>query len=548
MRRRALVTAAVTMLSLTAFTPASSALPGEPEPQRLAPQKIAWKKCFQQSPSPDFPDFARLQCAKIKVPLDWKKPNGKKITVAVSRLPARRQVKGTVFTNPGGPGVAGLLLPLSFIAADRARLLDSMDIIGIDVRGTGYSTLASCKAVYGPYVEARNRSAANTKRLLNVGKKLAKSCQNSGNKKLPSKYVTTAQTVYDLEWLRRNLTASDGTKVKKIHWIGYSGGTWLGAHYARRWPKSTGRFVLDSVVDFTSNWDVTFNAQPKGFQKRFEQFARWAARYNAVFELGGSQKAVVNRYERIRAAISKRGRIRVEYTDGRSEWFYPATVDNHISRMLYSKLEFPNLAQDLSALTSLTLNAQARVRVRPLTRPVGPITGEDPTFINITCNDTPAKRTPAQHAAFTKKNGARYPLTGYGAITDPCVHWKRPSGQLKIRRPAGKGLPKLLLIQSVLDPATPYGGAVRAHKNYKNSRLITVKNEGDHALYAAGNPCVDNVVERYLVDGVFPKRDGTCQGTPLPVLVGVDARTQQKAQPAHPLKTMYELDRLTGRS
>ena len=175
-----------------------------------------------------------------------------------------------------------------------------------------------------------------------------------------------------------------------------------------------------------------------------------------------------------------------------------------------------------------------------------PDAGETPTYIDITCNDAPYKRSPAQQAALSKKLGARYPLAGYAQITNACVHWKKVPGQLKIRRPAGGGLPRLLLVQSVLDPATPYSEAVKARKKYKNSRLITVKNEGDHALYAGGNPCVDRVVERYLVDGVFPKGNGSCQGTPLPAPVGTDGRARQGQ--SNPLDVMHELDRLTGRS
>ncbi|GAA2725139.1 alpha/beta hydrolase [Actinocorallia aurantiaca] len=550
MRRRALVMATVTMLSLAVFTPASTALPSESarqDPtQRIAAQNIKWKPCFQKSPDPDQPEYARLECASLKAPLDWKKPNGKKITLAISRLKARQQAKGVVFTNPGGPGVGGLLLPLSFISADRAQLLDTMDIIGIDVRGTGYSTQASCKDVYGPYLEARNRSAANTKRLLALGKKFAKSCQNSGNKKLPSKYVTTAQTVYDLEWIRRNLKTSDGKKVKKIHWVGYSAGTWLGAYYARKWPKATGRFVLDSVVNFASTWRVSDDAQPKAFQKRFEQFARWAAKYNAVFGLGGSQKAVINRYEQIRKAISKKGRIAIAYEDGSKEYMYPSSFDSYIISGLYSKTNFPGLAADLNYFSARTLQAPARVQPKALSRAHDPTAGEDPTYVGITCNDTAFGRSPAKHAALTKKNGARYPLAGYAQITNPCAHWKKTPGQLKLPRPAGRGLPKLLLVQSVGDPATPYGQAVNAHKAYKNSRLLTVKNEGDHAIYATGNGCVDKAVERYLINGAFPKRDGSCQGTPLPTLIEVDARAPQPQ--SSPLELLYELNRLVGKS
>ena len=543
MHRPALALASVTMLSLVAFVPGASALPAQEPSPRLAVQAIKWRPCFKTSPDPDHPEYVRLECADVQAPLDWKKPNGKKISLSVSRLKARKQPKGVVFTNPGGPGYTGWTTPLMFIDAERDRLLDTMDIIGVDVRGTGYSTQASCKNLYGRYLEVRDRSAANTKRLLADAEKIAKGCQQSGGKQLPSKYVTTAQTVYDLEWIRRSLKTSRGGKVKKINWIGYSGGTWLGAHYARKWPRSTGRFVLDSVTDFSSTWRVVFDDQPKGFQKRFGTFASWAAGYDDLYGLGTSQRAVVGRYEKIRAAISKTGWIQITDATGATRYFYPRQLDDLIIKALYSKGSFIGLARDLSLLNAATLDAQARTQSRRLSQAVDPTAGEPPTYFNITCNDTPFGRTPAQQAAHTKKDGARHPLAGYAPITNPCSYWKRPAGQLKLSRPVGRGLPPVLMIHSVNDPATSYSGAVKAHKAYANSRLITVKNEGDHALYASGNPCVDRAVERYLIDGVYPGHDGSCQGTPLPVPAGAGARTSPGTP--NPLQRLAELSEFT---
>ena len=57
--------------------------------------KLGWYKCY---------DYAR--CATVKVPLDYDKPKGKKVELAVLKVPATNQKKkiGTLFVNPGGPG------------------------------------------------------------------------------------------------------------------------------------------------------------------------------------------------------------------------------------------------------------------------------------------------------------------------------------------------------------------------------------------------------------------------------------------------------------
>ena len=514
MRCYALVTASVMTLPATALAPAASAFPQDLDPFRhLVSRAPVWRPCF--TPNRQLKAaYQRLKCTEIKAPLDWRNPGGRKITLAISRLPARGKARGVVFTNPGGPGVRGRFYPLEFINQKRERLLDTMDIIGIDVRGTGYSTQASCRKIDGKPLDPRDRSAANTRALLAEARRFARACQDSGNEKLPSQYVPTAQTVYDLEWIRRNLRTSRGGKVDKINMIGYSAGTWLGAYYARKWPKAVGRFVLDSVVDFSGTWQEHLGRQPAAYQKRFETFADWAARYHAVFGLGRTRKAVLRRYERIRAAVARRGRVACISTLGGLESLGPRELDTKIVASLRTKDQFIDLGRFLQALSPLASGSRAGAAPSA----VDPDAGGDATFVGITCNDTAFTRTPARQAAYSKQVGRRYPLHGYSLITDPCAYWKRHSGRLALRRPVGDGLPRVLMIQSTGDPAAPYGGALRAHRAYRASRLITVVHEGDHGIYSrTPNTCVNGIVERYLIDGVYPARDRTCPGLPLPV-------------------------------
>src|ERR1700712_5417012 len=87
------------VVSLTLFTAPASA-------QTAALQ-------FGACPPSDGLPEAGQQCATLQLPLDYTDPNGRKITVAVSRVraanPASR--RGVLLLNPGGPGGAGLDLP-----------------------------------------------------------------------------------------------------------------------------------------------------------------------------------------------------------------------------------------------------------------------------------------------------------------------------------------------------------------------------------------------------------------------------------------------------
>ena len=59
---------------------------------------IAWGACD--------PPGEGLECARIRVPLDWDRPNGRTISLALIRHLASKpeQRIGTLFINPGGPG------------------------------------------------------------------------------------------------------------------------------------------------------------------------------------------------------------------------------------------------------------------------------------------------------------------------------------------------------------------------------------------------------------------------------------------------------------
>jgi len=174
---------------------------------------------------------------------------------------------------------------------------------------------------------------------------------------------------------------------------------------------------------------------------------------------------------------------------------------------MYTKYSFADLA-DFMALWGHALLDPARTAKKLVLPAFDAEAGSDATFETIRCNDTAYKGTPADLVERSAKAGQAYPLTGWDTIEDDCVFWKRPA--LTLKRPTGAGLPRLLMIQSEHDPATPYEGALLAHKKYKNSRLVTVKGEGDHGIYAGDNPCVNKIVESYLVDGKYPAKDLNC--------------------------------------
>lgn len=101
---------------------------------------LIWSTCTGKGLGP------RQECATVPVPLDYRDPGGRQITLAVSRIrtaePERR--RGVLLLIPGGPGEPGLNRPSAVVAKLPKAVRDSYDIVGFDPRGTGRSAPVDC--------------------------------------------------------------------------------------------------------------------------------------------------------------------------------------------------------------------------------------------------------------------------------------------------------------------------------------------------------------------------------------------------------------------
>ncbi len=521
-------------------------------PQRYRAQDLHWQVCDEATGT---------ECAFMTVPRDWHSPGARvDLSIAVSRTqPPDGTATRYVFGNPGGPGGPGL--GMAPFLASQPGLGDHIGV-GFDVRGTGLSTSVSCQGAPQYTMDPRDRDRA-TRTLVRQVSQMYDSYCTLMSRGLRD-YVTTEQTVRDMDLLRQLLGA------QTIDYVGYSGGTWLGAYYQEYFPQRVGRFVLDSNTDFTRPWNVTFEAQPQSFERRFRQdFLPWAARYDAVLQLGTTATAVHRYYESLRADLKAKP-VAIVLIPGQLEVSIDQnTLDQVTAQSLYSKVSFQELAgayrelrgiwdaqahggaaaaqNRFEALAPTTAQALrtvlSRARDHASWRTLSP-DGSSATFLAITCNDTAWPRGQAYLDRLADTLGPRYPLVGWSANQNPCAYWTRPS--LTLRRPDGVGLPPTLMIQSVHDPATNARLATDAHARYAGSVLLTVTREGDHGIYGGVNACVDRITDRFLRTGRAPEADLTCQGTGIPAPV-TDPGGRAAAQRS-PLDRVAELSDRISRS
>jgi pimeloyl-ACP methyl ester carboxylesterase len=192
-----------------------------------------------------------FQCATAQVPLDYRQPRGKLISVAVIRHrasdPARRA--GTLFVNGGGPAaqIQGFVAEFPAIPA---VLRDRFDILTFDPRGFGFSTAVRC---FGS-AAAENRllapvlpyplfpvGARQTAVFERTYTRFDARCARRAGRLLV--HDSTADVARDMDLLRRAAGAPT------LNYIGLSYGTGLGAVYANLFPASVGHMVLDGNLD-----------------------------------------------------------------------------------------------------------------------------------------------------------------------------------------------------------------------------------------------------------------------------------------------------------
>ncbi|MFM1723971.1 alpha/beta fold hydrolase [Rhodococcus sp. PAM 2766] len=175
-----------------------------------------------------------LQCATLDVPLDYADPGGRTVELALSRVPGTDPAAPTLFVNPGGPGVEGR----SMAATVASELRPRGAVVGMDLRGTGYSSNVDCAAPDEPDVRDDATLAAYADEISAANR----ACVDADPAFLGS--LTTANAARDLDAVRQALG------LATIDYLGVSWGTVLGAELQSRFPDHLHRMVLDSM-DYT---------------------------------------------------------------------------------------------------------------------------------------------------------------------------------------------------------------------------------------------------------------------------------------------------------
>jgi pimeloyl-ACP methyl ester carboxylesterase len=489
---------------------ASAAAPAAPSAAASgassAVSALSWSPCGGQGSS--------LLCASLQVPLDYRHPDGRKITLALSEVPATAppsERQGALLVNPGGPGASGLGLA-PFVAEGLSRSVASeYDIIGFDTRGVGSSVPAlHCDPSF--YSQARPdyipTSAAEEQQNINRAKAYAAECEKRYGWLLP--YMTTENIARDMDSIRAALGQ------KQISYFAYSYGTYIGQVYATLFPHRVRRMVLDSTVDPTGAWWTDNIEQDYAFQGRIRAFFAWVARYDSVYHLGSTAAQVSQNWYRARAQLEAHpiagpsGRPMI----GPDEWddtFLMGGYDNGVWAGLAAA--FASYLNGGSTSALVTQYHQQGVQNE----------NEFAVYTAVECADVNWPRSWATWNSVTKVVYKTAPFEAWDNAwyNAACAFWpvRGPAKPLQVK---GGGLPGILMLQGTLDAATPYAGAQVAHRLLPSARMVVVEGGGNHgqSLSFPPNTCVNNYLNRYLATGALPEHPGlvnaTCPALPDP--------------------------------
>jgi pimeloyl-ACP methyl ester carboxylesterase len=452
-----------------------------------------------------------IDSSYVTVPLSWDDPGGATIKIAVARHSAGGGKLGSLLINPGGPGGSGYDFVDQYSSyVVTSSVLKKYDIIGFDPRGVGRSLPAiTCykdpkqedKLLYGTYASPYGTQGWIDE-LTAVEKNWAAACLKNTGPLLG--HIDAESNARDMDVIRAVLGDT------KMHYLGYSYGTYLGTMYAELFPKKVGRMVLDGPIDPLVGQLDSLATQMAGFDSALKAYlADCQSRKGCPFT-GSVQDGL----QQVRAILDGIDARHLVGSDGRK--VDSATVGTGISYTLYSQDSWPDLTQMFKDLAKNDADSTLQNADGYNNRsPEGTYNNETDVYAAVTCAESDIGHdgvTPLEGLAKIDQAapilGKYFAYDDYAVLDTACSNWPEPVAKLPTKFDA-TGAPPIMVVATTNDPATPYAGGASLSKQLSSGVLVTHQGEG-HTVYAQGDNCIDGTVDAYLINGTVPASDPMC--------------------------------------
>ncbi|MFD8071506.1 alpha/beta hydrolase [Streptomyces sp. NPDC059718] len=462
-----------------------------PELRSYYEQHLDWEACQ------DVPGF---QCATVTVPLDYARPEAGDITLTAARVRATGDAGarvGSLQINPGGPGESAVDYLVAAAGTFSPATRSAYDLVAVDPRGVQYSTPVDC-ATDSPATPMGfglrlSGDAAEITDSYEAFEELADACEEHAGELLP--HLGTPDAARDMDVVRALLGD------ERLHYLGYSYGTYLGATYAELFPSRVGRMVLDGAVDpaidgYRENLDST-----AGYQLAWDSFAAdCAARPDCP----------------VGHSVAEAGRV----LDG--------LRDKLDAGPLRQGKDITITGEDLLTAVITALREASWEELRTMLRQI--LAGDTTELQQFAGTDEGDSGNAADALlavdCLSSTLGARFseaqaqaalpaflhasPQFGTSLATFLvlCTHWPVPATQTP-HAIAAPGAAPILVVGTTRDPATPYPWAQSLARQLDSGHLLTYDGDG-HTAYHRGSPCIDDAVDLYLTHGELPAPGTIC--------------------------------------
>ncbi|NBE54929.1 alpha/beta hydrolase [Streptomyces boluensis] len=521
MRTRCVIAGAAALVLLGTGAPALAADDSGPDLNPFYRQRVTWGDCEGLDQAP-----AGMRCAKVSVPLDYAAPRKGTLELALNRIPATGEKRGSLLVNfggPGGPGVSGL----AGMAKQFGDLTKSYDVVGFDPRGVGTSAPVTC----GDGSDMPDEPLADDPgAVLEHAARQWKVCRKHAGP--VADHIGTVNVSRDMDVMRAALGDD------KLNFLGFSYGTRLGAVYTGQFPHKVGRMVLDGVDTLAEPMAEQQRVAVEGQQTALDNFATWCSR-NVGCVLGSNSRDAKQSVTELVEQLDERP---VELGGGME--YSGADLVTTLGSALYHRDAWPYLSQAIANLVT-DRDPRALLRIGGVTVPppgegippdqgapadgtaltgvlaaragddvVGKVVPQEDVPVDnfgvalamVNCADDPDRLTAAQLSdeAEIQRLVDDYteasPIFGPARLEQVLLCAGQPRGTDFIRKIRNVDTPRFLLVGTRGDPATPYRWAVETTRRL-GDQAVLLDNQGDGHTGYFSSRCVTQKVNDYLLYG-----------------------------------------------
>ncbi|KAK4223394.1 hypothetical protein QBC38DRAFT_52525 [Podospora fimiseda] len=536
--------------SSSSSTATSEYDPNNPWESIPSSPQLKWHPCY-----PSFLPYNFL-CARLSLPMTYTSSNSaSRVSIALLLLPGTNSSKPPLLINPGGPGGSGNQLVLLVGKQIQDVFGEDQSILGFDPRGVGYSTpLADCwankhepaSAGFMRRVEFEtvqsaygfmNDSDVSLKYLSSGQKAVNDLCREGGKEVI--KYVGTKYVARDMlgiidAWDQSSVKFKGDKREKaKLHYWGFSYGTYLGMTFAKMFPDRVGRVVLDGVVDSDyyekEIWKESL-LDADEIWERFFEYCFGVEKDCAFWKEGEDTKGMKKRFERVLRELDDAEEGPITFTH--PKWFYPVVLRKSYFRLIIfgtlkmPVLTWPALAEVLRILEERRygdLSVMFGDRRLLCLLPGGnlPFNVVSDAQRAIMCGDKDEGHRmnltiPQIRDAFGKMAKTSQFTDIWLGLMLQCNGWdiskpyrleyeveKQWIESSNGRAQINTSFP-ILFMSTTLDPVTPLLAAVKMSLRFKDAGLIELEAEGHCTVGSAASLCVAKVVRDYVLHGKVP--------------------------------------------